>query len=203
MLGRCATRTLRSTIKLKVASRDCRFGKSSHRDLKKVDYEQGSIPADPNYKRQYFYFVDHHGQLFLDDVKIKNFTSCFKEVKFLDFFYRRLRPNTTKLYEEDFPYISPCGRELNFIRVDDTPIVFLKLIDDNLLYGGSLTVPFQPDQLHMSSEGRIYHPSPICGPLALVKSALALELEKNFEYGDDGDVWLKWKGGRYKIIMQE
>jgi hypothetical protein len=31
-----------------------------------------------NDKREYFYFFDDHGQLFLEEMKIKNFTSCFK-----------------------------------------------------------------------------------------------------------------------------
>ena len=34
-------------------------------------------PATPSpYTREYFYVVDQHGQLFLADTKVKNFTSC-------------------------------------------------------------------------------------------------------------------------------
>ncbi|KJE96919.1 hypothetical protein, variant [Capsaspora owczarzaki ATCC 30864] len=81
-------------------------------------YEQGAKPppvageSESKFTRQYFYFVDHHGQLFLDDVKIKNFVTCFKDKVFLDFFFRRLRRNTTGLYTEVFPYVSMCGREV-------------------------------------------------------------------------------------------
>jgi hypothetical protein len=28
--------------------------------------------------REYFFFADHNGQLFLDDARMKNFTSCYK-----------------------------------------------------------------------------------------------------------------------------
>lgn len=41
----------------------------------------------------YRYVVDVHGQLFLHDTVPKNLTSCFKNVEFLDFFFKRVRPN--------------------------------------------------------------------------------------------------------------
>ena len=31
-------------------------------------------------------------------------------------------------YKTDFPYVSPCGREMNYIRCDDLPIVFSQLL---------------------------------------------------------------------------
>jgi len=39
-------------------------------------YVQGPSP-EPSI-REYFYYIDHRGQLFLDDARFKNFTSCFK-----------------------------------------------------------------------------------------------------------------------------
>lgn len=42
-------------------------------------YVQGQSP-EPRI-REYFYYVDHQGMLFLDDVRIRNFTSCFKDGK--------------------------------------------------------------------------------------------------------------------------
>uniref|UniRef100_A0A8D2AK07 Chromosome 8 open reading frame 82 n=1 Tax=Sciurus vulgaris TaxID=55149 RepID=A0A8D2AK07_SCIVU len=41
-----------------------------------VSYTQGQIPEPRT--REYFYYVDHQGQLFLDDSKMKNFITCFK-----------------------------------------------------------------------------------------------------------------------------
>eukprot|EP01135_Chromosphaera_perkinsii_P003424 Nk52_evm48s242 gene=Nk52_evmTU48s242 len=115
-----------------------------------------------------------------------NFTSCLKEIKFLDFFFKRLRANNTGSYEEFFKYISPCGKELNFIEVEDTPYVFhtLKEVDgeDVLIYAGSMSVPFDASQLYMSDEGRIYHPGPK-GSLCLLRSALAVFLGKRIRVG--------------------
>ncbi|KAG5443133.1 upf0598 protein C8orf82 [Clonorchis sinensis] len=131
-------------------------------------YTQGQSP-NPGV-REYFYFIDHHGQLFLDDARIKNFTSCFKDKVFLEFFFARLRPNTTGRYDEEFPYLSLCGRERNFVRCDDRPIVFLDLVQRAeishwlLTFGfaqsSKLSVPFQPQHLYMNpNSGRIYHPT--------------------------------------------
>lgn len=48
--------------------------------------------------------------------------------KFLAFFFKRLKKNDTGRYIEDFPYVSLCGPERNFVRCDDLPIVFTKII---------------------------------------------------------------------------
>ena len=77
-------------------------------------YEQGQSPKIGI--REYFYYVDHQGQLFLDDARIKNFTSCFKEKDFLYFFFSRVKINKTGRYEKHFPFVSPCGKEKNYIR---------------------------------------------------------------------------------------
>ena len=50
--------------------------------------------------------------------------------KFLAFFFRRVKKNLTGRYEEEFPYISPCGPETNYIRCDDLPVVFTHLLDE-------------------------------------------------------------------------
>lgn len=47
--------------------------------------------------RVYRYVVDVHGQLFLHDTVPKNLTSCFKNTDFLDFFFKRIRPNPASL----------------------------------------------------------------------------------------------------------
>ena len=131
--------------------------------------------------------------------------------KFLAFFFKRLRTNDTGRYEDDFPFISPCGREMNYIHCDDLPIVFTHLLDQNgeiiqdiathaqkspsnikkpselLSYGGTgnlLTIPFQPGTLCMLPDsGRIYHTAPAQGGnVGLVKSSLALALSSFFQY---------------------
>lgn len=133
----------------------------------------------------------------------------FTEKKFLAFFFRRVRFNLTSRYRDDFPYVSPCGVEMNYIRCDDIPIVFTHLLDANgeliqdiighgssscdeplserLSYGGTgklLTVPFEPEKLCMPPEsGRVYHSAlDNVGGVGLVKSSLALELSRFFRY---------------------
>ena len=153
--------------------------------------------------------------------------------KFLAFFFRRLKQNTTGRYTHDFPYVSPCGPETNYVHCDDLPVVYTHLLtadkqivqnihtlgattssrgaDTSLLlsYGGAgdrLTVPFQPDQLHMCTEsGRVYHTGPeVLGGVGLVKSSLAIELSGFFQYGDGSSensqpVGFEWRGHHYQL----
>ena len=56
---------------------------------------------------------------------------CFIDKKFLEFFFKRVKHNNSGKYEADFPYVSPCGREMNYIRCDDLPTVFTQLLDQN------------------------------------------------------------------------
>ena len=84
-------------------------------------------------------------------------------------------------YTEDFPYLSLCGKERNYVRCEDMPIVFNDVIDDNLLsynHGSRfLTVDFQPDKISMVPDtGRIYHPGPEkVGGLGLLSDKLGIQ----------------------------
>lgn len=123
---------------------------------------------------------------------MKNFTSCFKEKSFLQFFLSRLRINDTGRYEDSFPYLSPCGRERNYVRCEDLPIVFTHVINDKkrnkylFSYGHAddlLTHPFEPQKLFMPESGRIYHPAmDRVGGVGLVKSSFAIEISKLFTF---------------------
>ncbi|GAA56036.1 UPF0598 protein CG30010 [Clonorchis sinensis] len=101
---------------------------------------------------------------------VSSFPQSVTDKVFLEFFFARLRPNTTGRYDEEFPYLSLCGRERNFVRCDDRPIVFLDLVQRAeishwlLTFGfaqsSKLSVPFQPQHLYMNpNSGRIYHPT--------------------------------------------
>ena len=134
---------------------------------------------------------------------------------FLAFFFKRLKVNASGKYSEDFPFVSPCGREMNYIRCYDRPVVFQHVLDchsntieyediatfndneagkdviEQLSYGGvgcGLVMNFQPHLLHMSPvNGHVYHPaSEKTGGYGLVASKLAFWLSKNFIY-DYGD----------------
>ena len=77
--------------------------------------------------------------------------------KFLEFFFKRVKQNTSGCYESEFPYVSPCGRETNYIRCDDLPIVFSHLLDANHQviediagYGGG-SIPSDTDSANLQS----------------------------------------------------
>ncbi|KAF7992993.1 hypothetical protein HCN44_005774 [Aphidius gifuensis] len=179
-----------------------------------ADYVQGQSPEAR--VREYFYYIDHNGMLFLDDARMKNFTSCFKEKKFLNFFFKRLKINDSNRYTKDFPYLSLCGKERNFIRCDDLPIVFTHVINDsnsdNELFSYAyaddlLVVPFQPSKICMNIKtGRVYHPaSEKIGGIGLVKSKFAIELSPYFEFTNGEDkhpTHLTWRGKRFVLDSQ-
>nr|XP_034176096.1 UPF0598 protein CG30010 isoform X2 [Osmia lignaria] len=166
-----------------LASRSKRLFSSKIFNRHYVEYVQGQSP-EPKV-REYFYYIDHQGMLFLDDARMKNFTSCFKE--------------------------------RNFVRCDDLPIVFTKVIQwedektkDNKDWFGYahaeelLMVPFQPEKLHMNvHSGRVYHPAPErAGGIGLVRSKLAIEFSSlfNFEKGEEhSPTHFNWKGKRYSL----
>ncbi|XP_024883812.1 UPF0598 protein CG30010-like [Temnothorax curvispinosus] len=180
-----------------------------------VTYIQGQSPQPR--VREYFYYVDHQGMLFLDDVRIRNFTSCFKDKKFLAFFFKHLRKNTTGRYTDDFPFLSVCGVERNFVRCDDLPLVFTKVIRKRNVETGAeedwfsyahaddlLTVPFEPQRLFMNIKtGRVYHPATEkAGGIGLVRSNLAIEFSTsfNFENGEgNAPTHFVWRDKRYQL----
>ncbi|RLN52967.1 hypothetical protein BBJ28_00017460 [Nothophytophthora sp. Chile5] len=162
--------------------------------------------------RRYFYYIDLQGRLFLEDTRPKNIATSLKSAKFLKFFFSQVRPNATaqckSLEEETFleyPFRSPCGKEMNFIKCADRPFVFEDLKRDDkgqwtlVFGGGELAMPFRPETLRISlSTGRLYHDvqtkkvaAGTSEGIALVKSQLAVELGKHIDvhdFPDDDDV---------------
>lgn len=70
--------------------------------------------------------------------------------------------------------------------------------------GELLTFPFQPDKIFMSpTSGRVYHPSATkYGSIGLIRSKLAIEFSKDFEFGNDdhqAPTHFTWKGVRYDL----
>lgn len=147
-------------------------------------------------------------------------SSLLPDKQFLVFFFSRLRSNQTGRYE-DFPYLSLCGRERNFLRCDDRPVVFTHLLknpagspgvmegQELLSYCGGaekLSVPFRPETLYMHPvSGRVYHPCSECGGgVGLVRSALAIELSPFFVYAEeDGHAGqpthFLWRGQKHRL----
>lgn len=143
--------------------------------------------------------------------------ASFSDRQFLVFFFSRLRSNRTGRYQEDFPFLSPCGRERNFLRCEDRPVVFTQLLPAStggpelLSYCGGaekLAVPFRPEALFMHpASGRLYHPcSEQGGGVGLVRSALAIELSSSFVYGEDMETGrpthFEWRGQRHALTNE-
>ncbi|CAM9826396.1 unnamed protein product, partial [Heterosigma akashiwo] len=131
-------------------------------------------------RKCYFYTVDLQGRLFLEQTLPKNIATSLKDEKFLNFFFSNIRRQIEKdrmillqtdadpSIANDYPFVSPCGFELNFIRPADSPIVFHDLQKDSdddvemgrksLIFGGNLSQPYSPRCLAMSMKtGRLYH----------------------------------------------
>ena len=150
----------------------------------------------------YFYHVDHQGRLYLDDAPHKNFTSCFRSKPFLRFFFSRLRAarhSDPGGHTDEFPWASPCGRELNYLRCETTPFVFVALEGDVLeANDGGEAVRFEPGSLGYSgATGIISHPHRGCGRAAL-SSTLAIDLSQHLVPTDAGTV-LHYGGQQYRM----
>lgn len=135
------------------------------------------------------------------------------EKGFLRFFFRRLKLDTCHKYNA-FPFVSPCGKEMNYVRCDDVPVVITKVltVDDKTLLSYNngedrLVLPFQPESLCMPpGTGRIYHAGlNKTGGVALVKSALAIEWSQYFRYDDgasaetDSPTHFLWQATTYRL----
>lgn len=127
--------------------------------------------------RCYFYNVDLQGRLFLEETFPKNIATSIKDERFLDFFFSHLRRTSASQRKwmdangipvDDYPFVSACGKELNFIRPAASPIVFHSLFPSQsenrpmgyFVYGGrSLVEPFDEHCSVAISKptGRLYH----------------------------------------------
>jgi hypothetical protein len=119
--------------------------------------------------REYFYRIDGAGRLSHDGSELS-------DPKFLDFFFSRLGPNETGLHAE-YPFVSPCGNEMNYVQCADLPVLFHSLVDGNLRYAASLKVPFHPDRLLFEGQTLLYPVRP--GIYGRPGTQLAMELGRS------------------------
>ncbi|CAF0800741.1 unnamed protein product [Adineta ricciae] len=178
-----------------------------------LSYVQGQAPPDRSDVREYFYYIDSFGQLFLDDTRFKNFTSCYKDPKFLHFFFTRLQANShnDRPYFAVFPYVSLCGRERNFVRCADVPFVLTRFFDESDRFelchipAAILSVQFEPKKLYVKADtGRIYYPiaDKFHTGIALIKDAIAERLSSHLIYDDKSDgvpTGIEWKGKIHQL----
>ncbi|GAA6047196.1 hypothetical protein JCM3770_006946 [Rhodotorula araucariae] len=184
------------------------------------------VPSNPNPPpRTYLYDLDLHGQLFLSDSKHRNVATAFRDPRFLDVFFTRLRRNdgaagneARTLREEGYEFVSPCEGEMNYLRPDraGSGLVFQALEDGNLRYAGTLTLAFDPTALRVDPEtGYLFHPSPISarrnkgassryGPYSLLRSSLVVEhFAKSLELDEYGGGSIAYEGERYQLAPLE
>ena len=168
--------------------------------------------------RNYFYVIDLKGQLFLEDMIHRNFTTCSKDPKFLSFFFKQLRANDAKIEPASFrvggkersivapySYLSTCGAEINFVAHEDpySALGFVGLEERgscaDLIYPGHVAKEqLNPAELLFNSEsGRLYHvisamPN-LIGRLGLLHPSLCLRLADLITC-ENGQYFFKWQG---------
>ena len=147
-----------------------------------------------------------------EETQPKNIATSIKDTRFLDFFFSKVRDvNASEIRflqacgavtstGVDYPFVSPCGKELNFIRPAATPIVFHALSHDDttLTYAGTMTQPLDYSKLAVSKKtGRLYHQLNIesgirksrrtASEYGLIRSSVAVALSERIVDGlDDG-----------------
>eukprot|EP01080_Neovahlkampfia_damariscottae_P001269 gene1269-11356_t len=147
--------------------------------------------------RKYFYFVDARGKLFLEETKIKNFATCFKDKSFLNRFFRGLKENTTSLHPEYF-FVYKCMKELNFLKCEDKPIVFYDLIEEKLIYAGDLKVKFEPKNLFLNPKNSRLYQRVDLGEYGLLSENIMMNLNIDCE---NNDHILHYNSEKYKLTI--
>ena len=169
--------------------------------------------SSPTQPREYFYYLNDHGNLYhvyqperLLGGEIPVGPAHLREEKFLDFFFALLKENKSGRYEEEFPWLSLCRGEQNYMKASDRPVVFTELVTENgtprLLYGGGtkLSTAFLPDELAVCSEGRIYHPAKL-GTMGLLSChcAMRLGLDSIWDDNAEEEPYLEWEGRKHPL----
>lgn len=103
--------------------------------------------------REYFFSIDLRGNLVHDGAIVE-------DQRFLHRFFQALRVNTSGLHP-DFPFVSPCGPEWNYLRCADTPLVFQALDGNRLFYAPECSVEYNPRELRFGENGVLYHAAPV------------------------------------------
>lgn len=83
-------------------------------------------------------YIDHKGQLYLEETEPKNYVTCIKDPNFFvlfflnqRYFYQNLFKNRTTRHRENYKYVSKCWGEFNFVKCFITPIVYNDISHEN------------------------------------------------------------------------
>ena len=160
--------------------------------------------------RKYFFSMNTRGLVFNDEfIKVRNIATALKDPSFIDFTIRRLRPSPKSAHFQghDYPLVSPCQGELNYVRcLDDlASLVFSELENSEMTYGASLKHCFKVEDLSIIN-GFIYHKitdHKFLGNnnlLGILAPKLAYKLSnENLHIMDNGDAIFKYQGKVYNI----
>jgi hypothetical protein len=156
-------------------------------------------------ERRYYYVLDTRGQVFLEETRPRTIATSMKDVKFLNFIHSSLQLNSTGQNLE-YPFVSYCGREINFISPMDRLSAFVfrdfsRSLDKKheLIYGGNLSHPFSVESLMYRPEtGRLYHRilqhKYLAGHYALLHPSLCELLSQGISSAGDNAFVLTWDG---------
>ncbi|XP_030921112.1 UPF0598 protein C8orf82 homolog [Geospiza fortis] len=150
-------------------------------------YQQGQRP-EPGI-REYFYYVDHQGQLFLDDTKVKNFVTCFKDVGFLSSFSRS---------QERFPFLSRFSSA--FLSAPKFPSNHQKTLQKNSKKKPQKTSRKTPKTTTRTPKNPPKNPKKSAA--GLVRWALAQELSAHFRFHNgpqEPPTHLVWRGKEHRL----
>ena len=155
--------------------------------------------------RRYYYVFDTRGQVFLEETRPRTIATSMKDVKFLNFIHSSLKRNATGINLE-YPFVSYCGLEINFISPMDrlSAFVFREFSRSSekkweLIYGGNLLHPFSADNLLYRPEtGRLYHRilmhRHLAGQYALLHPSLCETLSQSIINTTVNEYMLTWDG---------
>lgn len=133
----------------------------------------------------------------------------------MEFFFRNLRANETDRHGLEFPFVSYCGRERNYLKCDDLPYVITHLTAStnmmrvNLIQSPEWVFHFDPANLyHNPNTGRLYYELKETSKqvqrmpckIALVKSEISIDLMAKLHKTDDNDSYkLEFNGQLYNL----
>ncbi|GAC98097.1 hypothetical protein PHSY_005686 [Pseudozyma hubeiensis SY62] len=203
LLIRAPGAVARRTMPLRSPSQSRRHGFERPFFSASTSFSPASTASKPPF-RVYRYVVDVHGQLFIHDTVPKNLTSCFKNTEFLDFFFKRIRPNPESLTAS--PHYARSGAILRHdILNPPTDTTLPPDWSDVRPYNGWMP---SSEQLHLqactngNSEG--YEWISPCGPelnLVRCQDTPIVYRELVDDGGDTG--MLKWAGDLWEPFQPE
>ena len=152
-----------------------------------------------------------------------------KDPKVVNFMYRTLKPNETGLYQDTHPFVSFCGKEINYVSPVDrySPFCFKELLASKdealfpvsditefcnsttenlkLVYGADMMHSFEVDHLfYHPTSGRIYHEiltqRYLNGRMGLLHPFLAQKLASLINWDPSSECYtLEWLGGPRRL----